>query len=185
MRVPLTFRLALALAFTGGLGLVAGCASSQSPSSTDDEPGTSAGADDPAGEPASPAVQSSCTLAPASLIKEKLNLDVQAPAEVSANNTVECTYLSGMQGNSVIVRFLADRDAAAFADGRRDADTGGEPTSDVWGVGDEAYQSSVEFGDTITNTMVARKGTVEIEVVSVATVDAEKALLLSLFSALA
>jgi hypothetical protein len=184
MRVPLTFRLSLALTFTGAVGLIAGCSSSGSPSTTDGQSDASIGAGDTPTEPASPAAQSSCKLAPASLIKEKLKLDVQAPSEVSADNTVECTYLSGQQGNSVIVRFQAGRDATTFADRRHTADNGGQPTSDIAGVGDQAYQSSVEYGDTVTNTMVARKGAVEIEVVSVGTVDAEKALLVALFSAL-
>ena len=115
------------------------------------------------------------------MIKETLKLEVSPPSEVSADSAVECTYPSGQ--NSVIIRFQGDRDATTFADRRREADKGGEPTSNVAGLGDEAYLSSVEFGDTVTNTMVSRKGKIEIEVVSVASVDAEKALITKLFGA--
>jgi hypothetical protein len=184
MRAPLTARRVLALTCVSALGLMGGCAS---PSTSTEDTGPEATTATATSEPtqaSGPNVRPTCALAPASLIKETLNADVSGPAQVSADTSVECTYLSGIGGHTVIVRFKTDQDAASFANDRRESDNTGEPTSDVSGVGDEAYQSSVEFGDTVTNTMVARKGTMELQVISAASVDREKALLTKLFAAL-
>ena len=181
MRVPLTARRVLALTCAGVLGLMGGCVNSPSTSTEDTTPEASATTPT---EPTGPNVKPACSLAPASLIKETLNLTVNAPTETASGSSVQCTYLSGIGGYTVEIRFETEQDAASFADRRRATDDGGEPTTDVSGVGDEAYQSSIEFGDTVTNTMVARKGSVEIQVAAAAPVDAEKALLTKLFAAL-
>jgi predicted peptidase len=185
MRLPLTARRLLAptavLALTV-LALMVGCASS--PSSTTEDTQTDATASSEPTEATGPSVTPACNIAPASLIKETLKVDVAAPTQTSSGTSIDCDYQSG-SGHNVIVHFESEQDAASFADGRHNADSSGEPTSDVSGVGDEAYQSSVEFGDTVTNTMVARKGTVSIKVDAAATLDGEKALLTKLFAAIA
>jgi hypothetical protein len=184
MRVPLTSRRLLLFASACVLGLMAGCASSPSTTTEDTPAPDSSVASENAGATGS-AVHPTCALAPVSVIKETLKIDVSAPTETSSAGIVECSYMSAASGHNVIVRFSTDQDANTFAGLRDDAENGGEPTTDVSGVGDEAYQSSVEFGDTVTNTMVARKGTVAIQVDAVASLDAEKALLTKLFAALA
>jgi hypothetical protein len=151
---------------------------------TPSEPDTDATTDDPATEettPAGPRTAPSCALAPPALIKATLNLDVSEPVQTTDEPVVGCTYTGP---SSVILRFQSDEDASSFARGRRGFETSGQPTTDVRGFHDEAYMSSTEFGDVVSNTLVARKGAVEILVTATATVDAEKALFTKLFEAL-
>ena len=118
---------------------------------------------------------------PNTLIKSTLDIDVP-PAQETANDTVTtCTYLGA---TTVIVRLSTDEDATSFGQGRRNLDEGGQPTTDVAGLGDEAYYSSVEFGDIVTNTLVARRGPVQVQVAAVASLDAEKDLVGKIFTAL-
>jgi hypothetical protein len=188
MRVPLTARRAPvssvigALALFGG-GLLAGCASTP-PSGTDNSgPDSEASTPVDVATPTGPTAAPGCALAPVSLIKETLNLDVNPPSQSTADSETECTYLPVGGANAVVIRFAVDEDATSFAGRRHDSDSSGEPTSDVPGVGDEAYSSTTEFGETITIATTARKGTVVIELVADATVDKEKALLTRLFAA--
>lgn len=176
-----TARRVLTLTCAGLLSLMGACATQ--PATTDEaEPEASiSDTTQPAGPSAAPA----CAVAPPALLKQTLNLDVSAPTQTGAGTFVECTYLGGVGGQTVTIRVETQQDHASFADRRRASDADGQPTSDVTGVGDEAYQSSVEFGDIITNTLVARKGTVEVRVIAVATIDAEKALLTTLIGAMA
>ena len=184
MRVsPLARRVAV-MSCAGVVALLGGCggaSTSSSSSTTAAEPevgaSTSAGA-------TQPAVKPTCAAVSPALIKQTLNLDVSAPTQVAEDTSVECTYPSGVGNHSVIVRFETEQGIVSFADRRRSSDADGQPTSDVSGVGDEAYSSSVEFGDTVTNTLVARKGSVEVRVVTVASIEAEKALLTTLLSTL-
>jgi hypothetical protein len=131
--------------------------------------------------PAGPRTAPSCALASPALIKATLNLDVSEPVQTTNEPVVGCTYNGE---SSVIVRFQSEEDASSFARGRRGFETSGQPTTDVTGFHDEAYMSSTEFGDVVSNTLVARKGAVEILVTATATVDAEKALITKLFEAL-
>jgi hypothetical protein len=188
MRVPLTARRAPVSVVIGALalfacGLLAGCAGS--PSTGTDDPGPDSEASNPVdvATPTGPTAAPGCAMAPVSLIKETLNLDVNPPTQTTAGAETECTYLPVAGANAVVIRFAVDEDATSFASRRHDSDAGGEPTSDVPGVGDEAYSSTTEFGETITITTTARKGTVVIELVADATVDKEKALLTRLFAA--
>ena len=67
-------------------------------------------------------------------------------------------------------------DHAGFIDGKSNFNS----TTDVSGVGDEAYSSVLAS----YTTLVARKGTVEIEITSKASLAAERALMLTLFAEL-
>jgi hypothetical protein len=173
-------RLCVAVVCAAALGFTGACTSAPADTTGDDT--TDAGATtEPSSDPTGNALELSCSLAPAALVKSTLNIDVSPPAEVANGAATECTYLSGIGGTTVTVRLQTGDGADAFAIGRRGFDDGGQPTSDVTGLGDEAYKSSVEFGDVVTNTLVARKGTVEVYVEAAAPVDAEKALIQRIF----
>jgi hypothetical protein len=164
-------------------GLASAC-SSTPPATPDDEatdPTATEASADPTGNPR----ELSCALAPAAVVKSTLSIDVSPPAQVANGAATECTYLSGVGGSTVTVRMQTGDGAEAFAIGRRGFDEGGQPTSDVSGLGDEAYMSSTEFGDVVTNTLVARKGAVEVLVAAAAPVAAEKALIQKVFEAAA
>jgi hypothetical protein len=173
MRSSLVRAAALGLA-----ALFAAAACSQPPT---DEPSTDVTSTAPAdGTVASK--EPSCALAPPSLIKSALGLDVGAPTSATNPPVVGCTYPGE---RSVIVRFQSGEDASSFTRGRQGFERTGQPTTDVAGFQDQAYTASTEFGDIVSTTLVARRGPVEILVTSTATLDQEKALLTTLFTALA
>jgi hypothetical protein len=130
--------------------------------------------------------QASCDLAPATLVKQTLGVDV-GPAQPNDNGSVlVCTYPpSPGAAAEVIVRF----DTASGADqfkGARDAyATQNMQTQDYPGFGDEAYTNTISAIGITTNTLVARKGSVEILISSPASFDQEKSLEQTLFDALA
>jgi hypothetical protein len=170
-------RLSVAVVCAAAVGFAGACSSAPAGDDSADAGATTEPSTDPTGN----ALELSCSLAPAALVKSTLNIDVSPPAEVANGAATECTYLSGVGGTTVTVRLQTGDGADAFAIGRRGFDDGGQPTSDVTGLGDEAYKSSVEFGDVVTNTLVARKGAVEVYVEAAATVDGEKALVQKIF----
>jgi hypothetical protein len=123
----------------------------------------------PAGAPPS------CATAPQSLVGETLGVSVTAPKESTAEFVVVCEYGSGTK-----VRFQSSVDSDRFAQGKSRLAENGQTASDLAGLGDEAYTSSLRTA----NTVVARKGTVEILVTSTASHDAAKKLITSLFAKL-
>jgi hypothetical protein len=158
------------------------CSASTSPQSTEADSGDPDVSETATGSP-TPA-NLSCDLAPASLVKSTLGADVSPPAQIANANGIECTYLTGIGGRTVVIRFANGDGKDAFAIGRQGYDASGQPTTDVTDLGDEAYRSSTEFGDVVTITLVARKGSVEMLVAAVATVEQEKALVQKVFDSL-
>ena len=117
-----------------------------------------------------------CALVPAAVIKASLNLTVSEPTQTTIGSTVTCEYGPANGTPAVIVKFTTGEDKDSFARARRSLDNGGQPTSDVPGLLDEAYVSSTEHGDAVTNSLVARKGSTTISVVAAATLESEKSL---------
>ena len=105
----------------------------------------------------------SCALAPAATVGAALGLPLQAPS-VQDNGTVTvCTYAgTGTVPATVIVRFQTGMDEAAFAAGRAGFDQHQEPTTEVTGLGDAAYSSTLGTGQFQQNTIVVRKGSTEL-----------------------
>jgi hypothetical protein len=170
------------------IGVLAGCSSTPTTGTGGTDPSvdasaTDSGSGDPTVAPTT-AVPPTCTLASAAVIKSTLGVDVQEPTQSADDTLITCTYAPAADGRTVLVRFTTDSDASVFARGRQQFDSGGQPTSDVPGVLDGAYTSSTEFGDVVTNTLVARKGSVEMQVTAVATVDAEKTLVTKVLAGL-
>jgi hypothetical protein len=144
---------------------LAGCGSS--PSSGATRPSSSPVASIAAAKPG-------CDLVPGSLVTEKLGISVGDP-RVTANALVTtCMYAVGSNPSGVIIRFQIHSDHASFLNGKANFNS----TSNVSGVGDEAYSSVLA---TYT-ALIARKGTVEIEITSKAALAAERGLMLTLLA---
>lgn len=127
----------------------------------------------------------SCGVAPASLVSSTLGVTVGEPQETDNGRVVTCLYAPGADSSAVTVRFQTGTGAAEFTAGRQGFASTNQPTTDVPGFADEAYSSTLGSGAMAVNTLVARRGELEILVSSSASIDAEKALIQRLLDALA
>jgi hypothetical protein len=166
-------RLPLSLVLIGTAAALTGCTAATPPDAPDPTDESTAPSTAQAAPPAAPG----CALVSAAVIKASLNIAVGEPTQTSSGSTISCDYLPADGAHTVVIRFVTDEDQESFARARRSLDSGGHPTTDVPGLVDEAYVSSDEFGDTVTNSLVARKGSVSMSVAAVASVEAEKALI--------
>lgn len=128
--------------------------------------------------------QPSCALAPSALVNSTLGVAMGEPEQAVNSVVTVCKYspTSGIGG--VTVRFQTNDDAAGFAAGRSGFDESDQPTTDVPGLFDEAFSSTLGHGDLAVNTVVARNGGITILVSSSASLDKEKQLISKLFAAL-
>jgi hypothetical protein len=154
---------------------LAGCGAATPPANDPDQTEPTP-ADSTANQVDPPLAAPSCANVSAAVIKANLNITVGEPAQTIAGSTVTCDYRPAEGAVTVSVKFTAGEDKDSFARGRRSLDNGGQPTSDVPGLLDEAYVSSTESGDTVTNSLVARKGSITMSVAAAASVEAEKSL---------
>jgi hypothetical protein len=169
MRLPLVVSAVVA-----GM-LLAGCTQSADDGVDSPDPSVSAGVGTD-GDPSTPVVQPTCSMVSAAVVKATLGIDVQEPTQSTNDAVIGCAYAPATDGRTLVIRFRTGQDAAAFARGRQEVDGSGQPTTDV-ALFDGGYSSSTEFGDIVTNTLVARKGPVEMLVTADASIDAEKALI--------
>jgi hypothetical protein len=128
----------------------------------------------------------SCSLAPPSMVNAALGTHVDSPKETVSGVVVVCLYspVPGASGH-VTLRMQTRMTAALFKAARDASDANQIPTTTVTGFQDEAYTSTIGTASLKINTLVARKGDVEILVSSQAAVSAEQALEQQLFAALA
>jgi hypothetical protein len=126
----------------------------------------------------------SCALAPAALVNSTLGVSMGEPEETVNSVVTACRYASTSGSGSVTVRFQTNEDAAGFARARSGFDDSGQRTTDVPGFFDQAFSSTLGSGEFAINTIVARKGSVEILVTSHASLDKEKELVRRIFAAL-
>lgn len=167
----------VALCFTSAL-LLAGCGGGRSagnpPAATSASPAAAAGAG------SSPVT---CDLAPGSLVNSALGTDLGAPAQTTAGSATACEY-KGPKAGAVIIRIQTGDTAGLFAAERKTFDTTGQPTKDYPGFGDQAFTNvrHMPLSMPDMNTLVARKGSVEILVTSPARITAEQALEQQLFT---
>jgi hypothetical protein len=128
----------------------------------------------------------SCDLAPPALIKQTLGLDVGAASPTDNDSVLVCTYPPAAgSSKTVLVRFDTDSGADQFKTARDAYATQNMQTANFPGFADEAYTNTISAIGITTNTLVARKGKVELLISSAATFDQEKALEQKLFDALA
>lgn len=126
-----------------------------------------------------------CGLASPALVQQTLGQNVTAP-EANDNGTVlVCTYhpAAGATG-VVLIRYDTASDASSFKATRDGYATQKLETKDYPGFVDEAYTNTISALDITTNTLVARKGSVEVLISSNASFDQEKALEQKLFDSL-
>jgi hypothetical protein len=120
---------------------------------------------------------------PASLVNSALGTDLGNPSQNGANSATVCQY-QGAKAGSVIIRVQTDDTAAGFATERATFEKTGQPTKDLAGFGDEAYTNTRHMPLNLPdmNTLVARKGQVEILITSSASIAAEQQLEQQLFA---
>ncbi len=166
----------VALAFTSAL-LLAGCGGGGSATGNASAP------------PASPAAggagaaQVTCDLAPASLVNSALGTDLGAPSQTTAGSATACEY-KGTKAGAVEIRIQTGDSAAMFTAERKAFDATGQRTKSYPGFGDEAFTNVKHMPLSLpdVNTLVTRQGSVEILVVSTASLTAEQTLEQQLFA---
>ena len=102
----------------------------------------------------------SCSLVPASQVNSALGVNVGAPTPAVNGPVTTCTY-NGTPAQ-VIIRFQTGETSASFQAAKAGFAQNGEPTTDVSGLGDAAYSSTVGSGQFQTNTIVVLKGSIEL-----------------------
>lgn len=124
-----------------------------------------------------------CNLVPASMVNAVLGTDLGNPTQSSGGNAVACEF-QGTKAGAVTIRIQKGDDATAFAAERKTFQASDQPTKDYAGFGDEAYTNTkkMPLGLPDVNTLVARKGSVEILVSSSAGIAAERTLEQQLFA---
>jgi hypothetical protein len=130
------------------------------------------------GSSGAPAAKASCGVIPAVLVNAALGTDYGDPTQVSADSgSAACMYI-GTKAGTAVIRLQTDDTAAAFTAARRAFDTSGQTTTDRPGLGDEAYSvvKQMPAGVPAMNTLVTRKGSVEVQVTSTASIVAEQSL---------
>ncbi|GAA1282682.1 hypothetical protein [Saccharothrix xinjiangensis] len=117
-----------------------------------------------------------CADAPQDVVAAALRLRLNHSRQSIVDNVVTCTY----DGGGAQVRFTTGADAASFA--RRRAEH--RDAVDVPGFRDEAYRTTTTSGEVVRTVVVARRGTVEIEVSSGANTGHAEQLVSELFARL-
>lgn len=122
-----------------------------------------------------------CAAAPVALVGAALGYALRGPIETDSHAVVVCTYGMASGTGVAVVRFQSGESSATFSRDRATFVAHGQQVTDIGGFFDEAFSSSFKSG---TNTVVARKGSVEIQVISGAGFAQEKNLITELFSRL-
>lgn len=106
-----------------------------------------------------------CALVPSSLVASTLGMSLQPPTASFSAEEVYCTYLPVEDGGRTIqVQFRLSQDHAGFVAVREESEIPGVSVADLPDVGDEAFYTSSEFGDVVTNTVTARRGSVVLTI---------------------
>ena len=141
--------------------------------------------DGPGGNGGNGGNRASCDVAPASLVKQTLGVDVAEPSATENGSVLVCTYSPAPgASDTVILRIDTASGAEQFQTTRDQYATQNMQTADYPGFADEAYTNSISAIGITTNTLVARMGTVEVQVSSSASFDQEKSLEQKIFDAL-
>ncbi|XVV05308.1 hypothetical protein ACQPW3_07920 [Actinosynnema sp. CA-248983] len=165
------------VALVGLLGLV-GCTAAPVPAPP--APTTTTAASTTASQAAPDGLD--CSKAPEEVVGAALQLNLAHPKQTVNQNVVVCQYEGG--GVNTMVRFQSESDADAFAQGKKGFTDSGQRVADLGGFFDEAYTSTLGAGEVVQNTLVARKGDIEILVTSAANFEQEKKLVTELFGRL-
>jgi ABC-type Fe3+-hydroxamate transport system substrate-binding protein len=147
---------------------LAACGSSKSSSSSSASGNTSGGS----------SKAKDCSSVPAATVNQYLGTNYGEPDANKNGSIVVCQY-SAEAGTTAIIRFVSDSNADDFSTGKQGFSSAGQSTTDVSGLGDEAYSSAMGGTGLVpaTNTLVARKGSTEILITSQAAADKERSLM--------
>jgi hypothetical protein len=151
--------------------LIAGCGGGSPTGSPSGGPTSGQPSLSPTPTPAGVSV--GCALAPASEVSAALGISASNPITTTNSTVTICTYPGG-----ALIRFQTGETAANFAVGKAGFGQHGESVSDVSGLGDAAYSSSLAS----TNTLVALKGSIEILISSSASLAKERVLMQELLA---
>jgi hypothetical protein len=158
---------------SAALLLLSACTAVPDSASSDSTMDTSAGPEPPvAVEPLQEDMEVSrsnaaawCALVPSSLVASTLGMQLQSPTASFSAEEVHCTYLPVEDGGRTIqVYFRLSQDHETFVAVREEAEIPGVEVANLTDVGDEAFYTSSQFGDVVTNTVTARQGSVVLTV---------------------
>jgi hypothetical protein len=170
----------LAVAFT-----VAGCGSQNPPAATGAT--ASAGTATSTGSAMSAAASPTCALAPPQMVSAALGSTVGKPSQAVNRTSVATVVICGYtttNSDDVTIRFQNQEDTSTFAEGKSNVAASGQSAKDIADFEDEAYVSTVSLGgSSALTTLVARKGTLEIEIVAQASLSREETLEAKIFAA--
>lgn len=164
--------------------LLAGCGSAASSSSGGAPAGTQSGpaaASAPASQASGGTTSLTCSLAPPTLVGSTLGVaGLTAPREADSDGGAACVYT----GSNIVSLNLASGATAAKMAAEQHSIAKTQQVKAYPGVGDEAFTGTLAAGGALppSNTLVARKGSVEIMIVSTASITAEKSLAAQLFA---
>jgi hypothetical protein len=148
--------------------VAAGCGSSgSSKSSNVTASTTSTTAGSRGGSGSSP----SCRLAPASEVSAALGLRATGPESTVVEPATTCRYAVDGNPSGVIVRFQTGETAGTFEAEKSNFHTSDQETTDLPGVGDEAFTSTLGAGSIVTNTVMTRQGDTTLLVTAGAPLD--------------
>jgi hypothetical protein len=111
------------------------------------------------------------------MVQSALGLSVGSPTSQVNGAVTVCTYSgTGSTPATVIVRFETGMTQAGFATAKAGFGQHGEPTTDVNGLGDAAYSSTLGAAQFQQNTIVVLKGSTELLISAPATLAQVEAL---------
>lgn len=161
--------------------LLAGCGSAASSSSGGAPAGTQSRPAAASASQAGATTSLTCSLAPPTLVGSTLGVaGLTAPREADSDGGAACVY----SGTNIVSLNLASGATAAKMAAEQQAMAKTQQVKAYPGVGDEAFTGTLAAGGALppSNTLVARKGSVEIMIVSTASITAEKSLAARLFA---
>jgi len=127
-----------------------------------------------------------CALVPPSLVASTLGIQLREPTASFTPDEIRCTYVPVTEGELTIgVRFRVHQDQTTFAAYRASLDRPTEPMLDLAGVGDEAIYRTNEFDIQITHVVIARAGSVVVELEAPGTLEGCTALVKAILAQLA
>jgi hypothetical protein len=152
--------------------LLSACSAAPDQAPSETELDTPAGLELPAAGPVEEDMEAArsnaaawCALVPSSLVASTLGMQLQPPTASYSAEEVHCTYPPVEDGGRTIqVQFRLAQDHERFLALREESDSSGLSTSDLPGLGDEAFYTSSEFGEVVAYTVTARQGSVVLTV---------------------
>lgn len=125
-----------------------------------------------------------CTFTPIAEVRSTLgDANIGEPTSDRSNPSVNvCAYPQAGVDSQVIIRYEVGSDSESFAITKKGFNDNGQPTTDVSGLGDEAISSALSTGDLTFTSVVARKGSHSVQIVSRASLDQIKTLTASILA---